>query len=161
MLPWIHDSMIFDSQPHSSKCFIISVLSVLLGGLALIWVVLGNSWVLRNSRVYEFTESQFTGHELSEPQFMSPRVLGSICLWFMSIRVSHHIWVCLYSTLCDACRILHTISEGVLTRLLALCIVLSVCQNLRAETAGLPLHESAALLLLDSMNLRVHEFAEP
>ena len=30
----------------------------------------------------------------------------------MSIRVGHHIWVCLYSTLCDACRILHTISEG-------------------------------------------------
>ena len=32
MNPWFYD-MIFDSQPHSSKCFIISVLSVLLEGL--------------------------------------------------------------------------------------------------------------------------------
>ena len=32
MNPWFYD-MIFDSQPHSSRCFIISVLSVLLEGL--------------------------------------------------------------------------------------------------------------------------------
>ena len=49
--------------------------------------------------------------------------------------------MCLHSTLCDAGRILHTISEGVVTRLLALCTGLVVCQNYGTEVSGLPFNE--------------------
>ena len=59
----------------------------------------------------------------------------------MSARVRHLILVYLHSTLCDAVRILHIISEGVVTRPLALCTGLPVCQNHGTEITGLSFHE--------------------
>ena len=49
--------------------------------------------------------------------------------------------MCLHSTLCDAGCILHIISEGVVTRLLALYTGLLVCQNHGTEITGLSFHE--------------------
>ena len=53
--------------------------------------------------------------------------------------------MCIHSTLCDAVRILHTISEGMVTRLLALCTVLPVYQNYRTEKREIVLEPPASV----------------